>query len=251
MASRRSRVRTPPAPPKTRPTGQSNRKARPGKNREGRGFEPRRLHQRHARQVQSNRKARPGKNREGRGFEPRRLHQRHARQVQSNRKARPGKNREGHGFEPRRLRQRHARQVRSNRKARPGKNREGRGFEPRRPQRHARQVQSNRKARPGKNREGRGFEPDPSPQTDESNALHGIHSRSESTGRFYIGQTKNLEERLAYHNANYSKALRNRGPWQLAYTESYSTRSEAVKRERYIKIQKSRAFIQALLSASR
>ena len=74
---------------------------------------------------------------------------------------------------------------------------------------------------------------------------------SESTGRFYIGQTKNLEERLAYHNANYSKALKNRGPWVLAHTEWFATRSEAVKRERQIKSQKDRAFIQRLISASR
>jgi GIY-YIG catalytic domain-containing protein len=42
--------------------------------------------------------------------------------------------------------------------------------------------------------------------------------QSESTGRYYIGQTKNLEERVTYHNANYSKALRNRGPWKLVHT---------------------------------
>jgi predicted GIY-YIG superfamily endonuclease len=32
--------------------------------------------------------------------------------------------------------------------------------------------------------------------------------QSESTGRFYIGQTQDLPERLAYHNANYSKFLK-------------------------------------------
>jgi putative endonuclease len=75
--------------------------------------------------------------------------------------------------------------------------------------------------------------------------------RSESTGRYYVGQTKDLEARLAYHNANYSKALKNRGPWQLAYTESFDTRSEAMRRERHIKAQKDRRFIEQLLSASR
>jgi hypothetical protein len=36
--------------------------------------------------------------------------------------------------------------------------------------------------------------------------------QSESTDRFYIGQRQDLEERLSYHNGNYSKSLKNRGP---------------------------------------
>ena len=72
-----------------------------------------------------------------------------------------------------------------------------------------------------------------------------------STGRYYIGQTKDLQARLDYHNSNYSLALRNRGPWKLVYSEPYATRGEAVRRERYIKSQKDRAYIERLLSASR
>jgi putative endonuclease len=75
--------------------------------------------------------------------------------------------------------------------------------------------------------------------------------QSETTGRYYVGQTEHLEERVAYHQANYSKALKNRGPWTLCYSERYQTRSEAVLRERYIKRQKDRKFIEALVSASR
>ncbi len=75
--------------------------------------------------------------------------------------------------------------------------------------------------------------------------------RSETTGRFYVGQTRDLQERLVYHNANYSRELKNRGPWKLVYSEEYASRSEAVCRERYIKRQKSRQFIERLVSASR
>jgi len=75
--------------------------------------------------------------------------------------------------------------------------------------------------------------------------------QSQSTGRFYIGQTKNLQERVAYHNANYSRALKNRGPWKLVYQEEYDTRSEAVRRERQIKSWKDRSLIERLVSASR
>ena len=75
--------------------------------------------------------------------------------------------------------------------------------------------------------------------------------RSTSTGRFYVGQTRNLEERLQYHNAGYSKALKNRGPWQLVYTEQYATRAEAMRRERRIKSWKDRELIERLMRASR
>lgn len=75
--------------------------------------------------------------------------------------------------------------------------------------------------------------------------------QSQSSGRYYVGQTQNLEERIAYHNANYSKSLKNRGPWKLVYSEAYATRSETVRRERQIKSWKDRQLIERLLSASR
>ena len=75
--------------------------------------------------------------------------------------------------------------------------------------------------------------------------------QSQSTTRYYIGQTQDTDERVAYHNANYSKSLKNRGPWQLAYREEFATRAEAVSRERQIKSWKDRAMIYRLVSASR
>jgi putative endonuclease len=75
--------------------------------------------------------------------------------------------------------------------------------------------------------------------------------QSESTGRYYVGQTEHLKERLAYHQANYSRALKNRGPWSLRHWEEYGTRSEAVRREQWIKRQKDRRIIRELVSASR
>jgi len=75
--------------------------------------------------------------------------------------------------------------------------------------------------------------------------------KSESTAHYYIGQTQDVEERLVYHNANYSKSLKNRGPWSLVHTEEFATRSEAVRRERQVKSWKNRRMIEKLLSASR
>src|SRR5579859_1618443 len=98
-------------------------------------------------------------------------------------------------------------------------------------------------------RGGRGF---------ESHRLH-QYSRmffvyilqSQTTSRYYIGQTQDLDARLAYHNSNWSKSLRNRGPWGLVYHETYATRSEAVRRERQLKSWKDRDMIERLVSASR
>ena len=74
---------------------------------------------------------------------------------------------------------------------------------------------------------------------------------SETTGRYYVGQTEHLDERVRYHKSNYSKSLKNRGPWKLRYSEEYATRSDAMRRESYIKRQKDRWFITRLLSTSR
>jgi putative endonuclease len=75
--------------------------------------------------------------------------------------------------------------------------------------------------------------------------------QSQTTGRYYIGQSIDVRARIAYHNANYSLSLKNRGPWKLVYTEQYASRSEAVRRERQIKSWKDRRMIEKLLSASR
>ena len=64
---------------------------------------------------------------------------------------------------------------------------------------------------------------------------------------FYIGTTKDLQKRIHQHNSNQSKYTKNRGPWKLVYRELYSTRSEAMKREYFIKAQKSRNFIFSLI----
>ena len=75
--------------------------------------------------------------------------------------------------------------------------------------------------------------------------------QSQTTNRYYIGQTQNLDERLAYHNANYSKSLKHRGPWRIVHSEEFHSRAEAVRRERQIKSWKDRNMIQSLASASR
>ena len=56
----------------------------------------------------------------------------------------------------------------------------------------------------------------PAGSTTES-VMFGVYIlQSQSTGRYYVGQTKDLQKRVAYHNANYSRALKNRGPLEAS-----------------------------------
>lgn len=52
----------------------------------------------------------------------------------------------------------------------------------------------------------------------------------------YTGITNNLEKRLAAHTAGKgAKYTRGRGPFQLVYTKTYNTKSDALKDEIRIK----------------
>ena len=52
----------------------------------------------------------------------------------------------------------------------------------------------------------------------------------------YIGQTEYLIHRLEQHNSNYFQSYtNNKDPWELIHSECYSTRSDAVLREKYLK----------------
>ena len=69
-------------------------------------------------------------------------------------------------------------------------------------------------------------------------------------GKFYIGQTSNLEKRLANHNqteTTQGKYIRKNGPWQLVWSEELPTRSSAMKREKEIKGWKSSVVIRQKL----
>ena len=71
--------------------------------------------------------------------------------------------------------------------------------------------------------------------------------QSEVAGRYYIGSTGNIEDRLERHNGGRSKATKSGRPWRLVYTETFSTRPEAVARETQLKKGKSRVRIQELV----
>src|SRR3989338_3336410 len=67
-------------------------------------------------------------------------------------------------------------------------------------------------------------------------------------GKHYIGFTANLEKRIKQHNAGKTKGNKGYGPFKLIYKEEYTSSTEAIKRENYIKRKKSRKFIESLVN---
>jgi putative endonuclease len=71
--------------------------------------------------------------------------------------------------------------------------------------------------------------------------------RSIPKGRYYVGSAEDPTVRLGEHNRGRVDSTRAHRPWEIAYVEEYATRSEACARERYIKAQKSRVWIETEL----
>ena len=75
--------------------------------------------------------------------------------------------------------------------------------------------------------------------------------KSEKDGKFYIGSTKNIEQRLYRHNKGLVKSTKNRTPFVLVYYERFLTLSEARRRERKIKSYKGGKAFDNLMKSTR
>ena len=73
--------------------------------------------------------------------------------------------------------------------------------------------------------------------------------KSLKNGRHYTGYTNNLERRLKEHFSGQTKYTSQAGPFELIYNETYNTRLEASRRERFLKTGKGRAFLKRILGA--
>ncbi|MGR3812051.1 GIY-YIG nuclease family protein [Jiulongibacter sp. NS-SX5] len=72
-----------------------------------------------------------------------------------------------------------------------------------------------------------------------------IHSIKDSS--FYIGYSANPEQRLIKHNNANKGYTSTKKPWKLVYIEVFESKTEALKREKLIKAQKSREYILKLI----
>jgi putative endonuclease len=73
--------------------------------------------------------------------------------------------------------------------------------------------------------------------------------RSVEYGNRYVGSTDSVEKRLKEHNSGRSRYTASRKPWVLVYQESLSTRTEAIKRELFLKSGQGRKWLDENLAS--
>ncbi len=61
--------------------------------------------------------------------------------------------------------------------------------------------------------------------------------------RLYKGQTTNLERRIKEHNSGKTSSSKAYRPWKLVYFETFGSREDALKREKYFKSGIGREFL--------
>ena len=62
----------------------------------------------------------------------------------------------------------------------------------------------------------------------------------------YIGCTNDLQRRFFEHNSGLVISTRNRKPFELTYSEEYSSKVDAMKREKFFKSGKGREYLKSL-----
>ena len=65
--------------------------------------------------------------------------------------------------------------------------------------------------------------------------------------KFYTGYTDNLQDRLDHHNAGKSVYTKRYMPWEIAFSEAFQTKAEAIKREKYFKSAAGRRWLKKML----
>ena len=63
----------------------------------------------------------------------------------------------------------------------------------------------------------------------------------------YKGHCKNIAIRLEQHNSGFTKSIKHNSPFEVVYSETFDTREEAIKREKYFKTAAGRKFLKKKL----
>jgi putative endonuclease len=66
----------------------------------------------------------------------------------------------------------------------------------------------------------------------------------------YIGSSSDLKRRIQEHQRGLSKSTKNRRPWKLIYYEASLSKTDALKREKYLKSTWGRRYLKNRLSHS-
>jgi putative endonuclease len=72
---------------------------------------------------------------------------------------------------------------------------------------------------------------------------------SEKDKRLYTGFTADLRERLKKHNQGANPSTKFRRPFHLIFYEAYLNKTDAQRRERYLKTTKGRATLRLMLKS--
>ena len=74
--------------------------------------------------------------------------------------------------------------------------------------------------------------------------------QSQRSGHYYVGSAFDPIHRLQQHDGNAVKATRGKGPWRLASTIPFPTETLARRAEQYLKKQKSRRILEAVIAGT-
>ena len=69
---------------------------------------------------------------------------------------------------------------------------------------------------------------------------------SERDGKFYIGSSSNVEQRVVEHNSGKNTSTVNRRPLKLIFYEAFPTKTDALRREHYFKTTKGKVTIRQM-----
>ncbi len=78
--------------------------------------------------------------------------------------------------------------------------------------------------------------------------LYTVYVIRARNGQLYKGMTSNLESRLEQHNIGW-RWSKGRGPFVLVYKEEFDIKTEALKRERFLKSGQGREFLKLKLGS--
>ena len=73
---------------------------------------------------------------------------------------------------------------------------------------------------------------------------------SHKTNHYYIGSAADPNERIIRHNAGATPSTKGGRPWKIVYTEIFPSKTDALKREIYLKRMKSSAYLENLIKKS-
>ena len=82
----------------------------------------------------------------------------------------------------------------------------------------------------------------------QSTLVYHVYVLRNPRGTLYVGQTAALALRVEQHQRGEAGWTRSHGPWELAYTEEFQSRSHAMRREKFLKSGQGREWLCAKLN---